>query len=385
MTANPPDPIVQLAALARFVKLSELRLEHKFWVNPRVKTGLDAESLDALGADIKLRKIQVPLKVQQVRMPLGMDVTLVLDGQRRVLAAREVLDKNELIPVLDRTPEPIELTQEIADLMMLDMLAVGMQREGLSSFELSEVASRLRDRERKLSEIARAIGRSEGWISKMLKARGGATPKLMHQWRKGEITDEQFKDLSEVKDFHQQQNAAEKIVEARKSGDVAEARTQAKEVKETARAQNKPPKPAPPAPKVPPAVKGPQQGLFNNEDEERAYKRAGGQIDVKPAPPPKPKMVSRAVLDDMLYMADKRPPTADYVKGVIDGVRYVCGIMEADDFSKAWHQYIRRVEGKPAKVKKAVAKKKPGKPNIVARLKAKAKAKKKPAKKGKRK
>lgn len=377
MTANPPDTIVPLAALARFVKLADLRLEHKFWVNPRVKTGLDAESLDALGADIKLRKIKTPLLVQRVKHPLGMPFDLVLDGQRRVLAAREVLDKDALIPVIDRTPEPIELTQDVADQMMLDMLAVGTQREGLSSFELSEVASRLRDRDRKLSEISRAIGRSEGWISKMLKARGGATPTLMHQWRKGEITDEQFKDLSEVKDFHKQNDQAKKVVEARKSGDVAEARTVAKEVKETARAESKPPKapPVPPPPKARPKADPKQPGLFESDAQEKAFKNAGGQIDTKPSAPPKPKMVSRAVLDDMLFMADKRPPTADYVKGVMDAVRYVCGLMDPADFSKAWHQYIRRVDGKPAaKVKKA------------SKPKAKAKAKKvtKP-KKGKRK
>jgi hypothetical protein len=242
MTANP-DPIVPLAALARFVKLSDLRLEHKHWVNPRIKSGLDVESLAELGADIKLRKIQVPLLVQKVVMPHGMPFNLVLEGQRRVLAGREVLDKDELIPVIDRTPEPVELTPEVSDKLLLDMLAVAVNREGLSSFELSEAASRLRDRDRTLADISKAIGKSESWISKILKARQGATPKLMLQWRKGEITDEQFKDLAEVKNHTEQEEKAKGVVEARKSGDLGEARIRAKEVKETAKAGPSPRRP----------------------------------------------------------------------------------------------------------------------------------------------
>jgi ParB/RepB/Spo0J family partition protein len=368
MTKNP-DPIVPLAALARFVKLSDLRLEHKHWVNPRLKTGLDTESLGELGTDIKTRGIQVPLKVQKIKTPHDMPFDLVLDGQRRVLAAREVLEKDDLVPVIDVTSDPIEFTAEYADRLLLDMLAVGKQREGLSSFELSEAASRLRDRDRKLSDISKAIGKSESWISKMLKARQGATPSLMLQWRKGEITDEQFKDLAEVKDFHKQNEEAKAIVEARKSGDVAEARVRAKEIKETARAESKPKQDA-----APPPAKPAQGEATYSEAEARAFRDAGGQID---RPAPKPKAPSRAVLDDMLYMADKRPPTADYVKGVMDGVRYACGLMQPDAFSKAWHQYVRRIEGQPAKAKgKAKAKQRPAVKN-----KGKAKAK---SKKGKR-
>jgi hypothetical protein len=289
----------------------------------------------------------VPLLVQKVVMPHGMPFNLVLEGQRRVLAGREVLDKDELIPVIDRTPEPVELTPEVSDKLLLDMLAVAVNREGLSSFELSEAASRLRDRDRTLADISKAIGKSESWISKILKARQGATPKLMLQWRKGEITDEQFKDLAEVKNHTEQEEKAKGVVEARKSGDLGEARIRAKEVKETAKAEAKPKTaPAQAKPKAPPVVTGPQRDLFHK----------GEAKPITPPAPPKPKAPSRAILDDMLHMAEKRPPTADYVKGVMDGVRYACGLLQPDDFSKAWQQYVNRIEGKSAKPKAKKAK-----------------------------
>ena len=115
------------------------------------------------------------------------------------------------------------------------------------------------------------------------------------------------------------------------------------EVMETARAEGKPK--APP-PKVERAVNGAQVSLFTKEEDKES-----------PPSPPKPKGPSRAILDDMVHMAVKRPPTSDYVKGVMDGVRYAAGLLQPDQFSKAWHQYVRRLEGRPTKSKKAKSRK----------------------------
>jgi hypothetical protein len=222
---------------ARFVPLKDLVIEHPLWTNPRTVTGLSDDEIAELGTDIKGRGIQVPLSVQKIwaKSEGGEIINLVLDGQRRYLGARGVLPKDHEVPVTDRTAQPILLTPETADELMLDMLAVATKREGLSSVELSEIAERLRNRGRKLSDIAKAIGKNEGWISKILKARSLATPKLLLRWRKGELTDEQFKDLAEVKDKETQETKVDEVIKARQSGDKAEARTIAKEIKETAK------------------------------------------------------------------------------------------------------------------------------------------------------
>jgi hypothetical protein len=133
----------------------------------------------------------------------------------------------------------------------------------------------------------------------------------------------------------------------------------AKEIVERAKGETKGTKP-----KFEPVVKGPQtKDLF------------GQPVAAEPEPAkPQPKMRGRAVLDDFLHMFEKRPPTSDYVKGIADAIRYVCGEIEADEFSKAWKQYTDRVAGVQKQAKKAPkAKAKP--------VKAKAKKQAKKAKK----
>jgi hypothetical protein len=336
----------------RYVKLADLIVDHTNWQNPRTITGLDDSEIAELGADIKARGIQVALNVQKITTKGGGVSNLVLDGQRRFLAASEFLPKDADIPVVDRSIEPIELTPEAADQLMLDVLAIGTKREGLSSYELSEVAERLRKRGRTLGEIGRAIGRDESWVSKILKARSTATTKLMHKWRKGEVTDEQFKDLAAVKDPEKQSEATKEVVKLRESGDQAEARVRAKEIAETAKRETKTNGHATnghsSVPKV--AVTGDQVPMF--EDRSKPAKPA-------PAKPEAKKMTSRAVLEDLLGLADKRPATHDYVKGVMDGVRFALGEIGPEEFSKAWKIYLARVDGKrpakKAKAKKAAA------------------------------
>lgn len=380
----------------RFVPQSELVVDHKNWTNPRTITGLDEASLADLGKDIKQRGIQVPLIVQKIWSNADRTrfTNLVLEGQRRSLAVHEVMPKDYEVPVVDRTVDPIELTPEAADELMLDMLSVATKRDGLSSFELSEVAERLRKRERKLSDISKAIGRSEGWISKILKARSTSTPKLLLRWRKGEITDEQFKELAEVKEPERQEAAVAEVVKARKSGDLTEARLRSKEVKEGEKQKGKlclvrgpngekcmrtnghdqadgpctdgvstSWRPSGWVDDAPRTVKGPQVDLFKDDP-----------VPVKPAPKPKKPMTARIALEELVSMRDRRPPTHDYVKGIVDGVLYALAEIGPEDFARPWTAYLARIDGSGAKKKPAKSKKKSAKKSA---KKAKAKATKK--------
>lgn len=360
----PPTAIVA----TRFVPLRDLTLDHKNWVNPRLVTGLNDEAITELGNDIKARGIQIPLVVQKVIGKHGDYTNLVLEGQRRVLAALETLSKDAEIPVVDRTVEPIDLTPDAADALMLDMLAVATKREGLSSFELSEVASRLRDRGRTLVDIGKAIGRDESWVSKFLSARKTADPKLISRWRKGDITDEQFKDLASIKAPEKQAEALKETIKARESGDSTEARLRAKELAEQFKREEKGNGKLPatngvnghhaapaPAPTPVRAVTGDQEDLFTSA------KKPDAKAD-KPETPAVKIVVKAPLIEEMIAMADKRPPTADYVKGVMDCARLMVGEIEMSDFSKAWHVYVARMSGKTAKKAKVKPKAKARKP-----------------------
>jgi hypothetical protein len=109
----------------------------------------------------------------------------------------------------------------------------------------------------------------------------------------------------------------------------------------------------------PQAVKGEQAEMF---DKPKAT----------PTPPPaKPKkpMTARIALEGVLELADKRAPTHDYVKGIMDGIAFALGDKGPSDWGKAWRVYLARVEGsgkptkkvKGAKVKKAAKAKRPAK------------------------
>lgn len=337
----------------RFVRAADLVLDHQHWKNPRTVTGLDDISIAELGEDIKKRGQQVPLLVQKIKAATksGGDFSnLVLEGQRRGLAIFECLPKDFEVAVIDRTPDVIDLTPEIADKIMLDMLSVASRREGLSAYELSEVASRLRDRDHTHKEIGKAIGRDESWVSKILTARKNATPDLMKRWRKNEITEEQFRDLAQVKDPAKQNEAAKEVVKAREDGDNADARAKAKEIAQTFKNEQKAePKKGASANVAPPVVKGPQADIFDRKGDTAGDKR--------PETPPAPKRntPSRIALEEIVALAERRPPTSDQVKGIIQGVRYALGLIEQNQFGKAWESYIARIDGS-AKVKKAAKK-----------------------------
>lgn len=337
------------ATSRRIVPLGALKLDHQHWTNPRSFSGLDEESLDEFGKDLKAEGIQVPPHVVRVKMGGGDYIDLVADGQRRVRAGLRVFPKNHPIEVIDLYPEPIELTPAKSAEILRRVLNIG-HREGLSSYELSEAAEKLRDQGLKLAEIARAVGKSDSWVSRMLEARKHATDKLMIAWKKGEITDEQFKDLAKQKE-DDQPAAIATVVETRASGDKATARVIAKELAEKAKpAAGKVNGHSRPAPETR-VVKGEQTDLFEKPK----------------AKPEGPKAPSKAVLEDMLALADKTPPTHDEVKGIMKGISFALGFTSPDKLGNPWVTYLARVEGRAvpkrvkAKAPKAVKAKAAGK------------------------
>jgi hypothetical protein len=363
--------------MSRLVPFGDIHLEHKNWKNPRTITGLSDKDLDELAADIKSVRdqdedksgiIDAP-KVVMVKDVNDTFITLALDGQRRLLAGKRVpIPKNMMIEVIDLEDEPIDLTPEKGDELMLKALRM-FNREPLSSFELTEVAKDMRSRKRQLSEIADAIHKSESWVSRFLKAIDTATPKLVHAWKKGEITDEQFKDLAAQKDAAAQDKSTDTVVDARKSGDKVSARTAAKEIAETAK-QKKARAKAEKLEKIKAAKEAKAQALAAKKqaklDKKNGVKQgdsngtksaavAAARMDkdpdafwtppAEPTKPKKPTAPNRVVLEEIVHLADKRPPTHDYVKGVLDGTRHALGLIDQTGFAKAWSAWIAHVGG----------------------------------------
>lgn len=341
--------------MIRTVPIKQLVLEHKHFINPRTFTGLDDEKFAELVASIKQNGVIDRPKTVRIKSngPDGFE-TLVWDGQRRVLASTKLYGPSHEIEVVDLSGEIYDLSDpKVADEIEELALEVGQKRAGLSSYELVELAERRRARSHTLSSIGKIIGKSESWVSRMLKAWDAASPKLRFSWKNGEVTDEQFKELAAEREQKAQEKATEEVVEARKSGDKIEARTKAKEIAEGAKAKRKEAKADKPAKKDAKPVKN-------------GHGKADGEQQQLWSPPPKterpkPAAPAKAVLEDMVGLADQKPPTHDYVKGVLDGARFALGKITADELAKPYWAYLARLTGqKPAKKSKTKTKKASG-------------------------
>lgn len=347
----------------RWVPLDQLTVEYRHWVNPRRFTGLDDEAIGELASDISSKTRQVmteesettfagisePLDVIQILEPSSNAriVNLVIDGQRRERAARRAYkdDPDVLIPVRDLEPAPVIWTAAFANRYLADSLRKVRLRAGLSAFELAKNAELLRDqidpdtlsskpKAYTLGKIGSIIGRSESWVSKILTSLKRGTPKLIHAWETGVLTEEQFRDLAAASPASQ----SEGVKAVSEAQDPGEGRAAAKEQKELARARRS------------------EASTKLDKVAKRPVVR-GPQAELPPTPPRKPPPF--AVVEDMLATARKHPPTSDYVKGMMDGVRWATGVIDAAELGKSWKSYMQHVSGdkpkptKPAKAGKA--------------------------------
>lgn len=328
--------------MSREVTLDQLVLEHPLWKNPRTVTALDHKSLLELGEDILERGLITNLIVQQIAEEDGSVLELVIDGQRRcmglILAARakRVAQNSIKVKVDDftGTPNPITLTQESSDRMLLDVLAAAIRRAGLGSYEQCEAAVALHTRnpEKTMAEIGDAIGRSESWVSRMVRARKLASPKLVDAWAKTKVTDEQFKDLADINPWDKQQEALDELLDLRQGGREAkaEARNKLKEKVAKAKAEKKAAKPA----------KEKKPGKKAKAD--KADKKTNGANGHKPASDIMTK--AKPALADIVELAKVKKPSDPYVKGLIDGARFAKGDLDVTEFAPAWRTYLKQVE-----------------------------------------
>lgn len=359
------DVVPSAGAAVELVRYGDLRIQHGCWTNPRRVTGLSDAKLAELAASIKegtvthedgeVAGVREPLHALKVRAA-NRDgfIVLVIKGQRRYLATGIALAgkglENARVPVIYREPEIVDLTPAVAATYALEELDDVETREGLSSYEILEVLAQLDGQKNPdgkpytMAELGAKAHRSPSWVSKMLGAYRSATPKLLAQWRKGEISDEQFRDVGSSAKGEKQEAVVEKIIEAKATGGAGAARQIAKEVKakaQQAKADTKKAKAAKEPKKQPKLAKGEQASI---------------------AIPPPLAPIPRHIIDTVVNTSIKHPPTHDYVKGVLDGLKMAIGTIDISDLGKPWSAWAERVgdlvQGAAPKAKAKKARKK---------------------------
>lgn len=178
------------------IQENDLLLEVPGWTNPRTRTGLDDESIKALGASILKEGLLYELLVWPVVVEGQPIKYMVIDGQRRLLAIRrlqkEWLFNPEGIPCPASGGIPCKVIEAPTFLAATYKALATYQREKLSSYELvvrlAEIKKQHGETNRKL---AREVQKAEAWVSKMFKAAGHMSEALEVAWRGDRLTDEQ--------------------------------------------------------------------------------------------------------------------------------------------------------------------------------------------------
>jgi ParB-like chromosome segregation protein Spo0J len=196
---------------------AELMLEAPGFQNPRRRSGLDTDSIRELALHIGTEGLQYPLRVT----PAG----VITGGQRRymaialILAWRDTLmdmiapeTMDAIAPILDaraaelRQHVPCVLDEE-TDLGKLAGRAIAdnLQREPMAAYDVAEQLVRIHDDGRGdgVNAIARSIGRSPTYVSRMLSTWRNACPILHTAWAAGQLPYEQVRQLAELPEAEQ--------------------------------------------------------------------------------------------------------------------------------------------------------------------------------------
>lgn len=330
---------IEAHAGARWAPLHTLVTKVGNVSNVRTVTGLDEASIDDLANEIDAAKrIEVPLIVQKVEYA-GKVYDFLWDGQRRHLAlerlfAKKKIPKDFLVPVIDRSPEPVNADDPafVAE-VITSQLRIALDREGLSSFELCAAAAQLLSAKKKQSEVAKIIGMSETWVSRMMTAWKHATEDLKSALRENRITDEQFKDLAMVKEPERQAEATKEFVELRAKNDkqsLSEAAAMSKIIADKERAKAQAAKPAKAAAKKPAA---------KSKAPEKERSKAA------PAPAPEKEKRERPTHAQIASIAKLRGERSGakhaYVRGIVDFAAVLIGEISMDDLKGPWKAYVK--------------------------------------------
>lgn len=189
---------------------SKLHVQAGAFTNPRQYSGLELEELRELALAIGRLGLLYPLLVTKDGLIIG--------GQRRFLAItllreclllktwKEELDLDEADWPLFATRAqdfwqvPVRIQEDESDLALeAAALADNLHRRDLATYEIAaRVAFMHETRAATGAQIAMTIGKSPGYVSKMLKAWKNACPALHAAWRAGAVPYDTVKQLAEL-------------------------------------------------------------------------------------------------------------------------------------------------------------------------------------------
>lgn len=207
--------------IIRRMPIYDLRLGSSGFDNPRKRSGLSPAAIRRLARSIVENGLLYPLVVS----PEG----IILGGQRRYLALCELIERPESLTSdendtlafarcheYDTEGIPVVIAQEAEDVADARMIALAdnEHRSQLSSYELAIEVYRLTTEHKKSrAEIARTIGRSKSYVSRLNKAVVQSGRELRRAWAADRIPFERVKEIAELSEDDQKAVVDQELAE----------------------------------------------------------------------------------------------------------------------------------------------------------------------------
>lgn len=213
-----------------YAPLDQLQLKKKdFYDNPR--EFVDTKKVRELADDIAQRGLTTPLRVADRDGQL-----IVLGGGRRFRAIHLLVKEKRANGLKEGVPI-VFVDAEDSIAARFEGLADNLHRENLSSYETAKEIFGLSEAGVAQKDIAEKLGKSAGWVSRLLGAYKKSTPTVHKAWSQGKVPDDDVQTLVKLPRGDQDKRLAA-IMEHRDK--VAAAKPgQVRKAKEAARAAAK--------------------------------------------------------------------------------------------------------------------------------------------------
>lgn len=229
----------------------DLELAAAGFTNPRPGTnpGMDPKSIRELANDILANGLEQPLVVWAAEMDRVVH-NVVLRGQRRYQAIGLLIKEGKANGFEDKVPVVYSTAKTLAE-AMLSAIRDFVHGEPLTTAELAEHMAKMRQMGYSGEDIAKALGKSPSWVSRILGAYEAATPELREQWQRGSVTDENAKALAKLPAAAQAEAVREHVATRAQGG--RKSKSTAREVAKAKSAAAAPPKTSKKKPATPQA------------------------------------------------------------------------------------------------------------------------------------
>jgi ParB/RepB/Spo0J family partition protein len=263
--------------------------------NPREK--FDWAELKQLAADIDARGLMYPLQIWEAKTPEGENVSIVVDGERRKRAIEILLEEDPKHVLSKGIPCRTIRAETLTDAKYA-AIAGNVQRNELSSYELAQDISRLKELGETQKAVALGLHKSESWVSRKLSAFENACDALKGAWKRGVVPDDTIEDLASL-DVEEQEAALTEVLRSRKQGRAGKSAARKKTKKRAARVQR-------------PSSKELRELILYVDHDKKSAKESA------------------------------------YVMGVYDALRVSTGTLDPTDLGSEWKQFQKAIDKKIA-------------------------------------